>query len=54
MTTLAANSGFARFEQLFADLAAAFTQSASNAYVGLAIAPAHLSLRGKRLMRADY
>ncbi|HSI52728.1 MAG: hypothetical protein ACAH21_09355 [Ramlibacter sp.] len=54
MTTLSANSGFARIEQILADLAAAFTQSAGSAYVALAVVPTHLSLRAKRLMRADY
>jgi hypothetical protein len=54
MTTLTANSGFARFEEILANLAAAFTQAAGSASVALAIAPAHLSARAKRLMRADY
>ena len=54
MTALIANSGFARFEQILADVAAALTQAAGNASVTLAIAPAHLTLRAKRLMRADY
>ena len=54
MTTLAANSGFPRFEQFLANLAAAFTQSAGNAFVALSVAPAHLTPRARRLMRADY
>jgi hypothetical protein len=55
MTTLVAStSGFARFEQILASIAAALTQAAGNVSISLAIAPPHLSVRAKRLLNADY